>query len=54
MYVDPSGHDWDWNTFWKGVGYLISGIGAIVGGTAGVLIGLGLEWLSEKIKEWLF
>ena len=29
-------------------------VGFIVGGAAGVLIGLGLEWLSEKIKEWLF
>ena len=27
-------------------------VGFIVGGAAG--IGLGLEWLSEKIKEWLF
>lgn len=32
-YADPSGHNWEWGSFWKGLGYLATGIGAIVAGT---------------------
>ena len=29
MYVDPSGHDWDWNTFWSGLFMVGTAIAAI-------------------------
>ena len=28
-YVDPSGHSWEWNTFWIGLGMLVTAICAI-------------------------
>ena len=29
-YIDPSGHDWEWCTFWTGVGMVITAASAIV------------------------
>ena len=29
-------------------------VGFVVGGVAGILIGLGLEWLLDEVKEWIF
>ncbi len=64
--VDPSGHDWEWNTFWKGVGYLFTGVGAIVAGAlviasgvatwpmllvAGVTIGAGALTTINGVSE---
>ena len=36
------------------IGTLIGGpVGFVVGGTTSIIIGLALEWLSDKIKEWI-
>ncbi len=40
MYADPSGHDWEWSYFWQGVGYLVTGIGAIIAGALVVASGV--------------
>ena len=37
---DPSGHDWEWSSFWQGVGYLVTGIGAIVAGALVIASGV--------------
>ena len=37
---DPSGHAWEWSSFWQGVGYLVTGIGAIVAGALVIASGV--------------
>ena len=37
---DPTGHDWEWSSFWQGVGYLVTGIGAIVAGALVIASGV--------------
>ena len=37
---DPSGYDWEWNSFMKGLGYLATGIGAIVAGALVIASGV--------------
>ena len=37
---DPSGHAWEWSSFWQGLGYLATGIGAIVAGALVVASGV--------------
>ena len=37
---DPSGHAWKWSSFWQGVGYLVTGIGAIVAGALVIASGV--------------
>ncbi len=39
-YSDPSGHAWEWSSFWQGVGYLFTGIGAIVAGALVIASGV--------------
>ena len=66
MYTDSSGHSCEWNSFWQGVGYLITGIGAIVAGAlviasgvatwpmllvAGITIGAGALTTINGIAE---
>ena len=38
--LDPTGHDWEWSSFWQGVGYLVTGIGAIVAGALVIASGV--------------
>ena len=40
MYVDPSGHSWEWSTFGQALGYLVTGIGAIFSGALVVASGV--------------
>ena len=37
---DPFGYDWDWNSFWQGLGYLATGIGAIIAGSLVIASGV--------------
>ena len=37
---DPTGHSWDWNSFWRGLGYLFTGIGAIISGALVIACGV--------------
>ena len=37
---DPSGHSWEWSDFWQAVGYLVTGIGAIVAGALVIASGV--------------
>ena len=63
---DPSGYAWEWSSFWQGVGYLVSGIGAIVAGAlviasgvatwpilliAGITIGAGALTTINGVSE---
>jgi len=65
-YADPSGHNWEWDSFWKGLGYLATGIGAIVAGAlvlasgvasvpmliiAGVTLGAGALTAINGVSE---
>ncbi|MBR3864556.1 MAG: RHS repeat-associated core domain-containing protein [Clostridia bacterium] len=66
MYVDPSGHSWEWSTFGQALGYLVTGIGAIVSGVlvvtsgvatlpmllvAGITIGAGVLTAVNGVAE---
>ena len=42
MYYDPSGHSWEWSSFWQGVGYLVTGVGAIVAGALVITSGVAI------------
>ena len=65
-YCDPSGHDWEWGSLWRGLGYLATGIGAVVAGAlvfasgvatlpmlivAGVTIGAGALTAINGVSE---
>ena len=40
--VDPNGQAWEWGSFWQGIGYLVTGIGAIIAGALVVASGVAL------------
>lgn len=63
---DPTGCSWEWSDFWQGLGYLATGIGAIVAGAlvassgvaawpmlliAGVTIGAGALTTINGVSE---
>ena len=57
LYTFVSGLAITWGSAKIGayIGTSIGGpVGYIVGGVAGIIIDLGLEWLSDKIKELIF